>query len=118
MIIGSIKKTCAEVMNTMPTIQANFSVFTILAVGMCLQVIVDGVMPHYKSLSKALPFILLAMRGIFVWTRGKDLPSNPYLHGAMSGKWTASVFNEDGELPERNGANGVVVFHIGFQINQ
>lgn len=97
--------------------QGNFSTSTWLAMGACLQSVLFLALPTRVALLPALVLLLARFSTNLAIAGG--VIRNPYLpSGAMMTKMTAPVLDEYGEVSEKGGDKGVVVFIIGASISQ
>lgn len=95
-------------------VYSNLELPTVLSIGMFLQIIAFAIMPRYVA---ALPAIILLTYKI-MYANPRTIAENWYLNGAKLGRHSAQVPNNDGSMPEKAGANGVVCFIVGNQVNQ
>ncbi|KAG8528687.1 uncharacterized protein KY384_006374 [Bacidia gigantensis] len=93
----------------LPVIQANFELPTLLAIGMCLQGLIFVLLPSYLSVAPAALLLIYKLS----YTRPKGVEANWNLKHARLGKWSATVPNHNGTMPEKAGSNGVVCFVVG-----
>ena len=92
----------------------NLELPTLLMIGMFMQTLVFMILPPFVAACPAVIFLVYKM----LHANPKTLADNLNLRGARMGRWSASVPNDDGTLPQKAGGKGVVCFAIGSQANQ
>ncbi|KAK4690657.1 ribonuclease P/MRP protein subunit POP1, partial [Lecanoromycetidae sp. Uapishka_2] len=98
------------------SLQANFSLSTLLAAGACFQSILFTILPTRVALLP--PLVLLLARFTSNLLIAKGYIANRYLPSAsLMRKTTALILNEDGSFPEKEADKGVVVFVVGASFN-
>ena len=106
--------TVKSVTNVLRIMKTNFELSTLIAFGMCLQMLAFLVLPGRVAVAPAL--LLLFYK--FLYARPSNVADNWLVDERWVGKMSANVPNEDGTMPEKGAANGVVCFVVGAQINQ
>ena len=81
---------------------------------MCLQMLAILILPGKIAVAPAL----LLLFSKLLYARPRNVKENWLVDERWVGKMSASVPNEDGTMPEKGAANGVVCFVVGAQINQ
>lgn len=99
---------------SIPLIQSNAELSTLLTIGMCVQTLAFLVLPYYVAATPAILYLLYKA----LYCLPSTIADNQYLNGVRLGRWSASAPNDDGRRPEKAGANGVVCFVVGTQVNQ
>ncbi|MDI1492628.1 MAG: hypothetical protein OHK93_004410 [Ramalina farinacea] len=109
----SVEKTYLDTLSLLPILQINAELSTFLAIGMFLQTITLTLFPKYLAAAPAVLFLIYKL----IYATPKSTQENPFEENVRHGKWSASIPNEDGTLPEKHAANGVVCFVVGSQFN-
>ena len=94
--------------------QTNAELSTLLTIGMCIQTIAFIALPYYLTAAPALLYLFHKLLRL----RPSMITDNQYMNEARLGLWSASVPNNDGTIPEKAAANGIVCFVVGSQQNQ
>jgi len=98
-----------------PLLMNNFSLFTILATGACLQSLLSLALPFRYAFLPAFFLLLLPIANTALVSFGYK--HNHYEESIRVDKWTAQVPDKDG-VPKKAGDKGVVIFVIGASSNQ
>lgn len=112
-VVKSSSKNISKIRELLGMMPLIFELPTLLFIGMCLQTLFFLVLPHYIAVCPALAFIVYKM--VYAFSK---IAANRSLRGVRTGRWSASVPNENWILPEKAGTHGVVCFAIGAQANQ
>lgn len=86
---------------------------TLLTLGMCLQTFAFYLCPRYLAAAPAALFLLFKLLYLSPSTNADN-----WLVSDKLRKWSASVPNLDGSLPEQAATNEVICFLVGTQLNQ
>ena len=113
-VLGSGQKFLRRLQRPAIMLQSNLELPTLLMIGMFMQTLIFMILPPFVAACPAVIFLIYKM----LYANPKTIADNWSLRGARMGRWSATVPNADGTLPEKAGTNGVVCFAIGSQANQ
>ena len=96
-------------------VRNHLSLSSILLLGAAIQCLLSSILPMRYAITPAL--LLLSLRFISNALIARGIVRNPYLDGNLHGRWTASLPNDDGTIPQTTGDKEVVVFIVGASSN-
>lgn len=110
---ASLRKTTDSMSKICVVSKGTLDLSTLLTLGMCLQTFAFYLCPRYLAAAPAALFLVYKLLYLFPSTKAE----NGFLSDKLL-KWSASVPNLDGSIPEQAATNGVICFVVGSQLNQ